>query len=265
MSTAATTHGPAAGEENPVKLEELLPRYLEEAGPSASVRTAVRCAWPKFLVFCERHGLVQVGEIRRQHVEDFFKGLLWQTNDLGQLYKANSVDQFVRRTRQVLRWAFCEGLVDPDPTHGLLLPRPVQPILKLLSWQQLQELLALPDQGNPIGLRDALVFQLLAETNLGIVGLVALTIDSVAELELEPTTQEVLTKYLNESRPALGGQGSGLFFCRDGKAMADHVVTIRLRQAAQQIGLSDGLPTRVLRKSYLAAMKKVHQRHSFLP
>ena len=246
-----------------MKLEELLSCYLETAQPLPSVRVAVRGSWPKFLAFCERHGLVQVGEIRREHVEDFFKELLWQTNDQGQLYKANSVDQFVRRTRQVLHWAFREGWVTPDPTHGLLLPRPVQPILKLLSWHQLQELLATPDRSTAVGLRDALVFQLLAETNLGIVGLVALTLDSVTKLELEPATAKLLDAYLKDSRPALGGHGNELFLCRDGNAMGQHVVGLRLREAAQQIGIGPSLPSRVLRKSYLAALKQLQHRHSF--
>lgn len=248
-----------------MKLNQLLSRYLEDVQPTRSLRTVFRGSWPKFLAFCESQGLELVCEIAKQHVEAFHRELLWQSSSQGKLYKANSVDQFVRRVRQVLRWAYCNGWVDPDPTYGLLLPRPVQPVLKLLTWSQLQEVLAAPDRHNPIGLRDALAFQLLAETDLGIVGLVALTMESVTELELESTTQELLASYLKESRPALGGQGSGLFFGRDGNALSDQVVKLRLRQAAQQIGLNAGLPSRVLRKSYLAAMEKLRQRHSFRP
>lgn len=248
-----------------MKLNQLLSRYFEDVQLTPNMRTATRGSWPKFLDFCERQGLELVCDIHKQHVEAFCKELLWQSNSQGKLYKASSVDQFVRRVRQVLRWAYCNGWVDPDPTYGLLLPRPVQPIPKLLTWIQLQEVLAVPDRKNPLGLRDALAFQLLAETDLGMIGLVALTLESVTELELESTTQELLASYLKESRPALGGQGSGLFFGRDGNALSEQVVNLRLRQAAQQIGLNAGLPSRVLRKSYLAAMKKLHQRHSFLP
>ena len=244
-----------------MKVEELLSVYLDQAQPRPSVKTAIRSAWPKFLGFCAQHGIVDVAELKRQHVEDFYRELLWQSSQQGQLYKANSVDQFVRRARQVLRWAFCEGLVAPDPTHGLLLPRPVQPIVKKLSWSQLQEILAVPDRNTAVGLRDALVFQLLAETNLGITGLLLLTLESVTSLELEQSTQELLADYLKESRPALGGQGIGLFFSRDGDPMANHVILMRLKQAAQQIGIKS-LPTRVLRKSYLAALEQVHQRHA---
>lgn len=241
-------------------LESLLPHYLDQAQPPPSVKTAIRGAWPKFLTFCGQHGLTEVADLRRQHVEDFYRELLWQSSDQGQLYKANSVDQFVRRVRQVLRWAFCEGLVTPDPTHGLLLPRPVQPVTKILTWPQLQEILATSDRNSPFGLRDALVFQLLAETNLGVIGVVALTVDSVAQLELEDTTQELLADYLKEGRPALGGTGDWLFFCRGGTPLTHHMAALRLRQAARQIGL-ETLPSRVLRKSYLAMQKQVHQRH----
>lgn len=246
-----------------MRLEELLPVYLDQAQPGPSVRTAIRVSWPKFLHYCDQRGLTKVPELKRHHVEDFHRELLWLPHEQGQLYKANTVDQFVRRVRQVLRWAFCEGLVTPDPTYGLLLPRPVQPIVKVLSWAQLQDLLATPDRNTPLGLRDALVFQLLAETNLGPMGLVALTLESVARLELEQSTQEMLSDYLKNSRPALGGTGEWLFFCRGGTPLTHQMAGLRLRQAARQLGL-ETLPTRVLRKSYLAMQKRVHQRHPSL-
>jgi len=261
VSTAATIRALAAAKEDAVKLEELLPLYLKQAQPRPSVKTAIRNAWPKFLGFCAQHDLVEVAELRKHHVEDFYRELLWQSSQLGQLYKANSVDQIVRRARQVLRWAFCEGLVTPDPTHGLLLPRPVQPVPKILSWSQVQELLAVPDRNTPAGLRDALVFQLLAETHLGVTGVVALTLDSVSQLNLHDTTQELLADYLKEGRPALGGEGAWLFFGCYGDPLTDHQAGARLRQAAHQIGL-ESLPSRVLRKSYLAMQKQVHQRHA---
>ncbi len=244
-----------------MKLESLLSSYLDQAQPQPSVQTAIRNAWPKFLAFCAQHGLIEVADLKRQHVEDFYRELLWQSSDQGRLYKANSVDQFVRRVRQVLRWAFCEGLVAPDPTHGLLLPRPVQPVPKILSWPQVQEVLAAPDSNSPLGLRDALVFQLLAETCLGVNGVVALTVDSVTHLKLEDTTQDLLADYLNQGRPALGGTGDWLFFCRGGTPLTYQMVCVRLRQMARQIGL-ESLPSRVLRKSYLAMQKQVHQRHA---
>jgi integrase/recombinase XerD len=247
-----------------VTLEQLLRHFVSQAKPTPSVKMAIQLAWPKFLGYCEQQNRTEVAELQRHHIEDFHRHLLWQQHEQGRLYKANSVDQFVRRVRQVLRWAFSEGLVSPDPTFGLLLPRPVQTVVKTLSWSQLEDLLAVPDRSTAIGLRDALVFQLLAETNLGVSGLLNLTLESVTGLELESRTQELLAAYLRESRPALGGEGNALFFSRDGDPLANHVIQTRLKLAAQQIGLK-GLPTRVLRKSYLAAIHGVQQRHPFQP
>lgn len=243
-----------------MKVDELFTAYLSGAQPRPSVKEAMRNAWPKFLRYCSGQGVVNVAEVKRQHVEEFYRDLLWQSNEQGQLYKANSVDQFVRRVRQILHWAFCQGLVTPDPTQGLLLPRPVQPVPRTLAWSQLEELLAGPDRHSPFGLRDALVFQLLAETPLGVNGVAALTVDSVGHLMLEDNTRELLSEYLKEGRPALGGSGERLFFCRGGSPLTAAMVGLRLRQAARQIGL-ESLPSRVLRKSYLAMQKQVHQRH----
>lgn len=243
-----------------MKIRDLLEPYLKSERPSLSVEKAVCGSWPKFLAFCEQHDLVQVAQIRRRHVEDFHRDLLWGAQEQGRLYKANSVDQFVRRVRQVLRWAFREGLVRPDPTCGLLLPRPVQPQIGLLNWAQLQELWAVPDRSTPRGLRDALLLHLLAETNLGVSGLLSLRLETVAGLELESATQELLDAYLREGRPALGGQGNELFLSRGGDPLSHPGVLSRLKEAARHIGLKS-LPARVLRKSYLSALEQVHRRH----
>jgi site-specific recombinase XerD len=261
---AATTRALGVAREAQVQIEELLEHYLEEVPLPASVRVAVRTAWPKFLKFCQQHDLVQVSEVERHHVEDFHKDLLWRTHEQGQLYKANSVDQFVRRARQVLRWAFDQGWVTPDPTYGLLLPRPVQPQVRLLSWEQLQAVLAFPDGSTAIGLRDGLVFQLLAQTSLGPAQVLTLTLDSVRELELETATVALLEQYIKEARPALGGQGDRLFFSRDGGGLNSTVVRLRLKQAARHLGL-ENIPMRVLRKSYLATLEEAHRRLSFPP
>lgn len=248
-----------------MKLEDLMPHYLKEQQPPPSVRTVIRLSWPKFVRFCEAQGILHLDEVTPTVLEDFYKGLLWEPNENGQFYKANSVDQFVRRARQLLRWGAAHGILERDPTVGLLLPRPLQPVPKSLTWKQLQALLSAPDCSTPLGLRDALLLQLLAESELGLNQVVELTEDTVRELELDATTWTLLADYLQRGRPALtraGNEERALFLGKWGDPLSAQAVAVRLNEMAKQVGLGKRLPTRILRQSYQAALNPLRERHS---
>lgn len=251
-----------------MNFSQLLDHYLEGHKPSASVLSVLNLSWPKFVKFCRARGLADGNEITPTVLEEFYKGLLWEPNEKGQWYKANSVDQFIRRVRQVLRWSAAHDLIESDPTVGLLLPRPVQPLRKPLTWQELQLLLQAPDRSTPLGLRDALLLQLLAESGLIVTQLVLLTEDSVRQLELEAATQLLLNDYLELARPVLidGHADSKLLFIgKFGAPLGAPAVAFRLNEMARQAGLGRCLPTRILRQSYQAALQTVRQRQPLSP
>lgn len=251
-----------------MNFSELLDHYLEHQKPSASVLAMLRLSWPKFVKYCRGRGLADGNEITPAVLEDFYKGLLWEPNEKGQWYKANSVDQFLRRVRQVLRWSAAHDLIQSDPTVGLLLPRPVQPVRKPLTWQELQLLLQTPDRGTPLGLRDALLLQLLAESGLNVTQLVLLTEDSARQLELEAATQLLLNDYLELARPLLSdghANSKRLFIGKFGAPLGAPAVAFRLNEMARQAGLGRCLPTRILRQSYQVALQTLSERHPLSP
>ena len=240
-------------------LEQLFQDYLREVVPTPTVRTALRGSWPKFVRFCREQGLET---ITVTVVEDFYKSLLWQSHERG-WYRANSVDQYVRRVRQVLRWAFLEGHLAEDPTEGLLLPRPLQPTRQLLSWEQLEKLLATPDRSTPMGLRDALLLHFLTETGLGLQQVVALSIDNWQNLEIDASTRTLALEYLEKARPLWEREAQrALFLGRTGEPLGAQAAVLRINEFCQQAGLGRRLPTRLLGQSYRAAMQALHTRHA---
>ena len=247
-----------------MNIEALLPCYVEAQKPTRSVLIAIRGSWPKFVRFCRVQGLARVDEITQKMVEDFHKSLLWEPNEKGQWYKGNSVDQFVMRARQVLRWAFQEGLLERDPTVGLLLPRQLVAVHDLLTSKQLQTLMKAPDKDTPLGLRDALMLALLTQSSLGL-QVVTLSLDSVRQLELEAASWTLLAEYLERGRPALARstEEKALFLGKFGEPLGGQAVALRLNEMAKQAGLGKRLPSRVLRQSYLAALQPLRDRHSF--
>ncbi len=245
-----------------MKLEALFAHYLELQPPSPSLASVLRLSWPKFVRFCQAQGIVFASEVTPTVLEDFYKGLLWEPNERGQFYKPNSVDQFLRRVRQVLRWSVAQGLLESDPTAGLLLPRPLQPVPDLLTWKQLKKLLKAPDRKTPLGLRDALLLQLLAESDLPLTQLLALSEETLRELELQATTWTLVAEYLEHGRPALAqSDHSALFLGRGGEPLGQQAASVRINEMARQTGLGKRLPSRLLRKSYRAALQQVGERH----
>ena len=235
--------------------DELLPLYREAIRPSDSVGEAVLMGWSKFANFL--HGL-DISKIEPKHLEDFQRQLLWEPYQESKFYSPNSVDQFLRRVRQVLRWAHQQGLVAKDPTACLLLPRPIQPVPELLSWAELQRLSTVCDLKTATGLRDALLLALLIETDLGLTAILALPV--AARPPLEDLSLSLLDAYLETARPRWAKDASKtLLLTVQGTSMTWAAAKARVQQLSKAAGLGAVLP-RNLRRSYLAHLAQQSQR-----
>ena len=247
-----------------MNIENILESYFAHAQPSPSVRDAVLSCWPKFILYCQAEGLKELAELRPCHLEGFQKALMWEPNTLGDYYKPNTVDQFLRRVRQVLRWAATSQKLTQDPTHCLLLPRPPQPAPVLFTWSELQAAFAAPDLSRPEGLRDAVLLALYAETDLGPSGVLGLQLGEESQLELETQSRERMQAYLQKGRPQLLPLSSqkALLLNLDGRALSLQSAQVRVRLLGKLAGLK-GLTARLLRRSYQAHLERQTQnRHS---
>jgi hypothetical protein len=85
------------------------------------------------------------------------------------------------------------------------------------------------------------------ESHLALVRVVALTEDSVRQLELEWTTWTLLADYPG---------------ARFGDPLTGTTAGLRLNEMMKQAGLGKRLPTRLLKQSYQAALQTLRERHS---
>jgi site-specific recombinase XerD len=247
-------------------IEQILESYLTQAKPTASVRLCVLTSWPKFATYCQTEDVQGLAELRPCHLEGFQKALMWEPNTRGEYYKPNTVDQFLRRVRQVLRWATESQKLKLDPTQCLLLPRPPQPAAPLFTWHELQAAFAAPDLTRPDGLRDAVLLALLAETDLGLSGVFGLDVGDENELALEVHTRQLVLTYLQKGRslllPATGEKA--LLLNLEGGRLSHQSAMVRVRLLGKIAGLK-GLTSRLLRRSYRAHLERENQsRHSSL-
>jgi len=245
-------------------LEQAMAGFLADTQPGPSVQAAFRCSWPKFTSFCRAQGRSELGQVTAADLADFQQSLLWEPGPHGHLYSPNSVDQFLRRVRQLLRWAHCGGHIERDPSRELLLSRALQPARKLLRWEEFQSVLAAFDQSRPQGLRDAALFWLVTETALGLVQCLDLVVGQEQLLELEQPTRALLTAYLEEARPLFlkDPEEKALFPSRQGGSLGRQAAFLRLQHAARIAGMIGPVLPKTLRRSYLAHLERqAHNRH----
>ena len=143
--------------------------------------------------------------------------------------KASSANRRLTVFRRYFRWALRERLLDADPTLKLLAARQPQRVPNTLSEAQVEALLAAPDVGTPLGLRDRTMLELMYASGLRVSELVSLktvhlSLDEGAlrvtgkgsKERLLPFGEEAhawLRRYLAEARaPILRGQGSDALF-----------------------------------------------------
>ena len=232
--------------------QRLLDLYLQEVQPTPTVRSAILQAWPKFVAFCEGR---ELASLQATALEDLQKHLLWDPCPDGKFYKPNTVDQFLRRVRQVLRWAFEQGHLPHDVTRCFLLPRPPQPQPALLSWNELERLWQIPDPSKPAGQRALLLLRLVCETDLGVRNCLNLTAENTLSLTLEPDTRELVESF---------GSQAWLFLGAHGQRWNDQCAVIELRRLTRQAGLA-GVTARHLRRSYLAHLERQAKARHFFP
>ena len=143
--------------------------------------------------------------------------------------RATSANRRLTVFKRYFRWALREHLTAADPTLRLLTARQPQRVPKTLSEAQVEALLAAPDVGVPLGLRDRTMLELMYASGLRVSELVglksvhlslpegALRVTGKGSKErLVPFGEEAhawLTRYLAEGRAAiLQGQSSDALF-----------------------------------------------------
>ncbi len=204
-------------------------------------------------------------DTRLQDLQAYFAARHAQT-------RATTANRRLTVFRRFFRWALREGLVHADPTLELLAARQPLRVPATLSEAQVERLLAAPDVGTPLGLRDRAMLELLYASGLRVSELVGL---KVVHLGLQEHVLRVLGKgnkerlvpfgavaaqwlmrYLAEARPALlAGQASDDLFVtsrgrQPGTAMTRVMFWVTVKKHARQAGIQAPLSPHTLRHAF---------------
>jgi integrase/recombinase XerD len=156
-----------------------------------------------------------------------------------------------------------------DPT--LLLQRPKLPrgLPKALGEREIEALLAAPDVGTPLGLRDRAMLELMYASGLRVSELVNLPVaglnlgqgvlrvtgkgDKDRLVPVGETALDWITRYMHDARPQLarGRQPAALFLSNRAAAMSRQMFWILVKRYAMQVGINaKRISPHVLRHSF---------------
>lgn len=243
----------------------LVERFLEslwmEKGLSPHTIAAYRSDLAQYQNWLQERGVELHGSGR----EAILDHLAWRLN-AG--YQARSTARFLSGLRGFYRFLLREGLIGQDPTLQVELPQLGRPLPKSLSEADVEALLAAPDIGEAIGLRDRAMLEVLYACGLRVTELISLTLEQVnlrqgvlrvfgkgSKERLVPLGEEAMVwvaRYVRDSRPLLldGKPSDVLFPSLRGEQMTRQTFWYRIKHQARVAGISKSLSPHTLRHAF---------------
>ena len=181
---------------------------------------------------------------------------------------ATSANRRLTVFKRFFRWALRERMIDADPTLRLDSARQPLRVPKTLSEAQVEALLAAPDTGTPLGLRDRAMLELLYASGLRVSELVGQKTVNVSFVDsalhvtgkgskerLVPFGEEALAwmqRYLGEARAAIlaGRSSDALFVTARGGPMTRQMFWKLVKAHALRANIAVPLSPHTLRHAF---------------
>ena len=235
-----------------------------EKGLSNNTVSAYRRDLVKFEAFAKKRKL-SLETIRRDDLVDFLASLYHQK------LESRTVARHLVTLRNFFRFAQTQELVSEDPTLNLESPKIRRSLPGYLRLEEVEKLLAQPDEKTPIGLRDRAMLEVLYSSGLRVSELIGLRVmdldrsvgcvrcigkgDKERIVPIGKKATALVEKYLREARPKLLCKGAAansqaLFLNRRGGGFSRVGVWKILSAYGRKAGLRVALTPHMLRHSF---------------
>jgi integrase/recombinase XerD len=216
----------------------------------------------RFAAWAEGRGLAEPADVTRDELSAYLVHL--DAEGLGL--------RSIARARTTLRTFFThllkDHLITEDPAASLRAPKFTSPLPVVFSEGQVEALLAAPPLGDPLGLRDRAMLEVLYASGLRVSELVGLPLSAVDadtgvllirgkgdKERLVPIGEVALgwvVRYLREARPIAdpAGRQPLLFLNRRGRGMTRQNFWMRLERYGRLAGIRGKVSPHVLRHSF---------------
>lgn len=248
-------------------MEKYIRRFLHyiqfERGYTQNTIAAYKNDLGKFMRFVENVDVLACSDITPAHLEQFV-AMLQADN-----YSEATVSRNVATVRSLLNFLFSEGVVARQLVDWLHQPKVGQRLPKVLSRDEVTQLLELAAvEQTPLGLRDLALLELLYATGMRASEMVHLQVNDVDMVRnavrcmgkgrkerlipLYPTVQQTLQNYIQDGRPFLLREASErtLFVNRTGHPLTRQGLHFLVRNYAQAAGLGTGVSPHTLRHTF---------------
>jgi integrase/recombinase XerD len=243
-------------------MDDYLTFMVVERRFSENTVDAYRRDIARFLSFFHPQDMNGLRDIKGEGLRSFLLEL--QEKKISQ----RSIARNLAAIKSLFRFLLEDGRLEIDPTENLESPRMEKKLPIYMSVEEVDRLLAQPDEKTTLGLRDAAMLELLYATGMRISELVSLKTN---QLNLEAgyviafgkgskermipvgeMAREKIVRYLESSRPLLSkaGHAPELFISRFGSRMTRQAFWKTLGQYALLAGISRRISPHKLRHSF---------------
>lgn len=235
-----------------------------ERGLSANTVTAYRRDLLKFDDFAKKRKLT-LESVSRDNLVEFLASLYRQK------LESRTVARHLVTLRNFFRFAQLQELISTDPSLNLESPKIRRSLPGYLRLEEIERLLAQPDDKTPLGLRDHAMLDVLYSTGLRVSELISLRVmdldtavgcircigkgDKERIVPIGKKALALVERYLRDARPKLIGKGkqalaTTLFINRRGAPLSRVGVWKILSAYGRKAGLRSALTPHMLRHSF---------------
>lgn len=250
-------------------LEALAMQGFAERGLYSRSRDLVRfCEW------CAEREIASPGEVTRPVLERFQRHLFHYRKSDGRPLATNRQRIWIAHLQGLFRWLARHHHLASNPASDLDLPRKQTGQLRdPLSIDEVERVLALPEVGEPRGLRDRAILEVFYATGVRRMELAQLRVDAInftrgtlfvregkgGKDRIVPLGERALAwvqKYLDESRPAFVAdvQERALFLNRHGQGFSEEGLTQLVRRYFKDAGITKSGSCHLFRHTMATAM-----------
>lgn len=251
-----------------IQIQRFLDHLSVERGLSDNTIQAYRRDLTRYRAFLAGRGIADGRKVDEGAVAAFVARLSASTHHEGRPYRATSVVRALSSVRSFHRFLLREGGTSKDPATTVVRPRLPRSLPRPLPLEDVERLLAAPDQGTPAGLRDRAVLETLYGAGLRVSELVGLDVDDVdleegsvrvlgkgdkeRDVPLGRFAREAVAAYLTSGRPALatGRSRAALFLNQRGGRLTRQGCARILAANVGRAGISKRVTPHTLRHSF---------------
>lgn len=258
----ATPH-PELSEASQAAIDAFIEALWLEDGLADNSLQAYRRDLTQYLRWLQQaHAGVELDATQEPHLQGYLAHRMEQRS------KATSANRSLSVLRRYFQWALREGRIHQDPVVRLQPAKKPPRVPHTLTAEQVERLLQAPDLGNPLGLRDRAMLELMYASGLRVSELVELPLFQIdlragvlrvmgkgSKERLVPFGQEAqhwLEQYLQQARAELlaGQHSDALFVTRRGSGMTRVMFWTLVKKYAAIAGITAPLSPHTLRHAF---------------